>query len=276
LIRGTLRSTINRVSGNVRLTKRLPATFGRRRVVVTPQAYLRYWTATLGVIHADVLAIVDQLLRPGDCFWDIGANVGVLTFAAAQRVGRTGAVLAVEPDVDVCGLLHRSRRLAGQAEAAVDILPAAVADSVGISRFAISAHGSTTSSLEGYGRFPGVRVTRTVPTYTLDWLSAHFRPPALLKVDVEGAELLVLRGGVGLFRNCRPALLCEVGSDVAPAVGEFLREFEYLFYDARLPSDCRAAVETIPDELLAIPSERVVTASEFGPLKTTAYNVAAI
>ena len=257
MIRGPLRSAIHRAVGSVRLIKRLPPTFGRRPVVVTPRAYLRYWTATLGTVHADLLAVIDQSLAAGDCFWDIGANVGAIAFAAAQRTGPGGLVLAIEPDVDVCGLLHRSRRLAGPDEAPVDVLPIAVADVVGISRFDVSAHGSTTSSLAGYGRFPGVRATRVVPTFTLDWLLDHFRPPDVIKVDVEGAELLVLAGGSKLFEGPRPLLICEVGCDVAAAVTDMLQTRDYKMFDARLSLEERIECRIAPSELFAIPAEKV-------------------
>jgi FkbM family methyltransferase len=257
MIRGPLRSTFNRVAGNVRLIKQLPAVFAGRRVVVTPRAYLRYWTHSLQSIHSDILAVIDRTVRPGDCLWDIGANVGVVTFAAAQRVGTTGAVLSVEPDVDLCSLLHRSRRLARPQEAPIDILPVAVADTVGIARFDVSTHGSTTSALGGYGRFNGVLTTRTVPTVTLDWLTGHFRPPTFLKIDVEGAELLVLRGGSAVLETHRPTILCEVGQDVAVEVGTLLRTHGYLLLDARrVSAGPLGSTDPIPEELLAFPSER--------------------
>ena len=43
--------------------------------------------------------MVHEMVRPGDVVWDIGANVGLFAFAAANRAGSSGQVIAVEPDL---------------------------------------------------------------------------------------------------------------------------------------------------------------------------------
>lgn len=256
MIRGNFRTFLNRVGGGVRLKKRLPSAFGRRCMMVTPSAYLRYWTHSLGTVHRELLDAIAQWVTPGDCFWDVGANVGVASFAAASRVGPGGAVLAIEPDVSLCSLLQQSRSRAGAAEAAVDILPVAVADKIGISRFSISSHGTTANALDGFGRMGGVKSIRVVPTFTLDWLLQHFRKPNVVKVDVEGAEWLVLQGASQLLASCRPILLCEVGSEVMDPVCGLLRERNYRLYDMASPAAARVARERIAGDVLALPAER--------------------
>jgi FkbM family methyltransferase len=192
----------------------------------------------------------------------VGANVGVATFAAARRVGPSGSVLAIEADVNMCGLLQRSAMMGDGDEARVTILPIAVGDRVGLAEFAMSDHGTTTNALAGFGRFGGFLRRRQVVIVTLDWLSQHTRPPTLLKVDVEGAELLVLRGAGELIAAHRPTILCEVGEDVADEVGRFLVDRGYQLFDARVLRRERVPLTRCPGELLALHSERPVTGGE--------------
>jgi hypothetical protein len=53
-------------------------------------------------------AFIDQNLRPGNCFLDIGANIGFHALHAGQRVGDTGLVIAFEPQERLCQLIRRS------------------------------------------------------------------------------------------------------------------------------------------------------------------------
>ncbi len=73
---------------------------------------------------------------------------------------------------------------------------------------------------------------RQVPAVTLDSLLDRSPAPAVVKIDTEGAELLCLQGAGRLLREIRPVLLCEVGDDNAPAVGDLLRGHGYTMFDA--------------------------------------------
>src|SRR5436189_141391 len=60
-----------------------------------------------GGYELQTLKLILQLLQPGDCFLDIGANVGQYALAAAGRIGTHGQVVAVEPNPEICSdLLH--------------------------------------------------------------------------------------------------------------------------------------------------------------------------
>ncbi len=69
----------------------------------------------------------------------------------------------------------------------------------------------------------GVRYTQYVPTLTLDSLLHSFSPPQLIKIDVEGAEELVLQGATKVLTVCRPSVYLEVGSQQARSLLQFLR-----------------------------------------------------
>jgi hypothetical protein len=105
----------------------------------------------------------------------------VATFGAASLVGPTGSVLAIEADVDLCGLLQRSAALDNDRDGPVTVLPVACGDQLGVVEFAISSHGTTTNALAGFGRLGGVARNRQVIMVTLDWLATC--PSAVVAQD---------------------------------------------------------------------------------------------
>lgn len=164
-------------------TVRLAAAY--RQVVWNPEEYEAFRRA----------------VRPGSIALDIGANLGGYTLLLAQWVGPAGRVHAFEPaPASRQGLL---RHVALNAlESRVDVHPEAVAGADGVARFAASG-------IQGDNRLAG----RTAPggievrTTTLDaFCAAHGIAPGFVKVDVEGAELDLLRGARATIAAAGPAL----------------------------------------------------------------------
>lgn len=201
------------------LSRRLPADFGNTPILVTPESALSFWRRDVGQVDPFLLFMARQLAGPETVVWDIGANVGLFSFAAAA-LGST--VLAVEPDIWLGQLLQRSVWLN---RLPVTVLPAAVADSPGVSTLHFSEHGRASSSLAGPG------AGQTVVTITLDWLLERFPPPQVLKIDVEGLEYAVLKGGYEVLKH-RPKVFCEV-TENHDEIAELLRDSGYTLYAAR-------------------------------------------
>lgn len=234
------------------LRRRLPAPFGQVKVYVSSEGGLRYLRPTLTQADPMLLRLAEETIRPGATVWDIGANVGLFTFAAAAAAGPTGRVLAVEPDSWLVGLLRRSAA-DNQALAAVDILPAAVNDTVGVGRLHIARRNRSTNYLAGHGtsQAGGCRDVHLVPTVTLDWLAEHFPLPDVLKIDVEAAEVAVLAGASRVLA-ARPVIICEVAQANGPQVRDLLAG--YRCYDARATRADRRPLAEIPADLLALPA----------------------
>ena len=137
-----------------------------------------------------------RFVRIGASVWDVGANCGLFTFAAAHLAGSGGYVLAVEPDTFLASLLNRSSAAATPDTADTDVLVCAVSDTVGVADLGIAARGRSANAI-GVGRSQtgGFRGTQSTVTVTLDWLAERFRRPDVIKIDVEGHELRVLEGG---------------------------------------------------------------------------------
>jgi FkbM family methyltransferase len=253
----SLRLAAERVSHRIVVRRRLPAPFSDARIYVSTEGGLRYLARPMSRVDPVLLRLAAEVVRPGDTVWDIGANMGLFSVAAAVVAGPAGRVLAVEPDTDLVGLLRRSAAGAGR-RAPLEILPAAVSDELSVARFHIARRNRATSHLAGFGTemAGGVRATRVVPTVTLDWLAERFPVPDVLKVDVEGAELAVLAGGTAVLG--RPRVICEVSAHNAVAVAELLSARGYTMYDGDLAPGERVPLPSAPFNTLALTSPPAV------------------
>jgi FkbM family methyltransferase len=234
----SLRSAVERASHRVLVRRRLPAPFASARIYVSSEGGLRYLARPMTGVDPALLRLAAEFVRPGDTVWDVGANLGLFSFAAAVAAGPGGYVLALEPDTDLAGLLRRSAA-ANDGHAPVEVLPAAVSEELSVSKFHIAQRNRATSHLAGFGSTMagGVRSVRLVPTVTLDWLATRVPAPDVLKVDVEGAELGVLAGGPLVLART-PTLICEVSAQNATAVADILTGHGYALYDGdRLPGE---------------------------------------
>jgi FkbM family methyltransferase len=250
----SLRLTLERASHRVVVRRRLPPPFGSARIYVSSEGGLRYLARPMAGVDPALLRLAAEVVRPGDTVWDIGANLGLFSFAAAAIAGPEGRVLALEADTDLVGLLRRSADGDGAGRhAPVEILPAAVYDEVSVARFHIARRNRATSHLAGFGHVMAgdVRATRLVPTVTLDWLAERFPAPDVLKVDVEGAELAVLRGGATVLGGS-PSLICEVAGQQAGAVSAILAGHGYELYNGDEAPGERVPVQAAPFNTLAV------------------------
>lgn len=164
--------------------------------------------AWLGTLERRKLFDFVQHIRPGMSIWDIGANAGLYTLASARAVGSHGSVYAFEPMQHNQQNLRRHLLLNGTRN--VVVVPVAVAENTGKIRM---AEGDSPSEfhIESQGSIE-------VLVVDLDsWFAEnHPAPPDLVKIDVEGAEDAVLRGGARTFSEHQPViyLCCMVSANV--------------------------------------------------------------
>lgn len=150
------------------------------------------------------------LLRPGDTFIDIGANLGLLALLGARLVGDQGQVVACEPNptlrARLDGLIQRNRL------ANFRIVGAAFGNAAGTAELHEYAGHSGWGSLSDAGP-GGLAPTRsyTVPLVTGDQAFADLPArPTVLKIDVEGHEVPVLQGLRRTLAERQPAVFLEV------------------------------------------------------------------
>jgi FkbM family methyltransferase len=254
---GLARSALERVSRGLVFKRRLPSRFNGTAMYVSPDAGLRYWRPGLDGADPMLLDAAAELVHSGDSVWDIGANVGLFSFAAASVAGPTGSVLAVEPDMWLAGLLRRSSALPAGGRAPVNVLPVAVDLTLGVAKLHVAARGRASNSLSpdraNDGTAGGFRDVQLVPTVPLDWLLDHFPHPRVVKIDVEGLEDRVLGGGRRLLGEVRPAVLCEVSEQNADKVAALFAAANYELFDASAPTGQRRPVQRPVWNTLALP-----------------------
>ena len=162
---------------------------------------------TTGVYDLAVSEAIWRLLDPGETAVDVGANIGYFTSLMACRAGPTGTVLAAEPHPEIHRALAQNvegLRAAGVKAAAVGLLQAAVADASGRHLLweppeFVTNRGTARLDTEATGAPANVSGRRfEVEVVTLDGWCGTSRP-TVLKLDVEGYELSVLRGAARLL-----------------------------------------------------------------------------
>jgi FkbM family methyltransferase len=144
--------------------------------------------------------------------WDVGAHRGLFSLMCA----RNGAerVLAIEPSAANLGALREHLTANAAWGRRIEILHAAISDRDGDIEFVVNSDGAVcqirADGVAQYDQGPSAFHV-TVPSWTLDsLLGRRISPPVLVKIDVEGAEALVLRGAARLLSEHRPAILMEV------------------------------------------------------------------
>lgn len=163
-----------------------------------------------GTSEAPVQREIARLLRPGDVFYDVGANVGFFTLLAARLVGDAGCVCAFEPNPRNAHAIRENARLNGMAN--VRVIEAAAGREPRTEELLITAWdgGGALAASPARPASPVERIpVRVVP---LDAFIRDERLPAptLVKIDVEGVEAEVLEGMADTIARAKPVLLYEV------------------------------------------------------------------
>jgi FkbM family methyltransferase len=174
----------------------------------------------------DIQQALMKALRPGASFYDVGANMGLLSVLAARKVGDGGTVISVEPlPVNVELIRHN---LALNKFRNTRVAPVALGDIDGCGDFLVS-NCSSWGMLAGMQREPGEMIGKTsVEIRRLDSVMSEegWSAPTVIKIDVEGAESRVLAGAPAVLGKCRPLLFIEV-HDTAAAISRQLSEYDY-------------------------------------------------
>jgi FkbM family methyltransferase len=253
-----IRSSLEAITRNWSFRRRLPSSFGRAAIYVSPSGGLRYLFRSMNNVDPTLLRIVKEVVARDAIVWDVGANVGFFTVAAASAAGPNGCVVAFEPDAWLVQLLRRSARAQSASSAPITVVPAAVASQLAVRKFVLARRSRSTNYLEGYGtsQTGGALETTTVLSVSLDWILGYYPAPTVLKIDVESAELEVLAGAHRLFENARPTVVLEVGAEAAPEVTSFFLQRDYMLYDGEVvASPSRAPLAQATWTTVAVPQQ---------------------
>lgn len=157
---------------------------------------------------------------PGKSYVDVGTNMGIVATSVARSMGSDGLVVAFEPTPTTAQRAAATFALNGLRN--VRLFQAAVGDVEQTIKFYLSPGSSEAASANRTDQRIAVQWEETeVLCVTLDRLFKEglLGTPGLVKIDVEGHELHVLRGAAKLLSACRPELILEYNRDIAAAVG---------------------------------------------------------
>lgn len=210
-----------------------------------------YW---LGIYELPIQVCLARELKPGDVFYDIGGNAGFFSLIGARCVGDSGHIFTFEP------LPENIKETRSQFElnktSNCTLVEVAVSDCVGEIEF---CEGDTTSEAHIKRHENEQGNVNVVKTITIDEFARNERPPDFIKMDIEGSEIMALRGAEEILQSKRqPKLLIEFhGKDLAEQGQSILGEFGYRF----LTLDGRQVDPgPLPRHVLAVPARK--TAAE--------------
>lgn len=151
--------------------------------------------------------VILSLLNDGDCAVDVGAHVGLIAIPAAQKVGPSGRLIAIEPGSRASNLL-REGVFANCLEERVDLHTCAAGDETGVARLHIGKPLGCSSLLD----LPESNSFEETPVRRLDDLVPPGSAVRLIKIDAEGYEPQVRRGMRRIIaENPRLIIVAEFG-----------------------------------------------------------------
>jgi FkbM family methyltransferase len=177
-----------------------------------------------GEYSPDEIAIIRSYVPAGGVFLDVGAHVGLFSLVVAKHVGSGGRVIAVEPAPDTA-LVLRANVEANHVDDVVEVLELALGEQAGTIALRAGSAPADLGARSVYG--PGSAVAR-VRTAAFDELirTEEVTLSALhaIKVDVEGAELSVLRGLERTITSYRPRLILVETIELIEKAGASISE----------------------------------------------------
>ncbi len=183
-----------------------------------------------GTYEKGVLHFMQEYLKQGDTFLDIGANIGLMSLFASRLVGDTGRVLAFEAHPETALLLKNN--LQRNAVSNIQVFDFAL----GSTRSQSYIYNST-DNRGGASLIASSSQAQEIEVYPLDDVVSEDVLPSMIKIDVEGFELEVLKGAESTILRSKPILIIEISQErhvdrnITMDLMEYLKELNlYRFY----------------------------------------------
>jgi FkbM family methyltransferase len=218
------------------------------RISVSPAESLSY---ILGTAEPELQRAIRKYVSKGDTVYDIGANVGYVSLSLAQQVGPTGHVFAFEPIPANLAILREN--VANNSLINIHMIDAAVSDGAGTAQIRIAGNLST-ASLLWHRKDPSAQ-TLSIKTVVIDELvqANELRLPSFVKIDVEGAEGLVMKGMQRTIASAKPVLFVECSELGRQTTWQLLRELNYTCQHATTCRPVEAFDEYLQANFLWLP-----------------------
>jgi len=179
-----------------------------------------------GEFESHEIAFLQETLKPGSIFLDIGANGGFYTVIAAKQVGVTGHVYAFEPGHSELEILRHN--IAINHLTNVTIVECAIGNKTGKAQLAISSDGAMNSLAKTNHPQQCIEYWQSVEIIKLDDFiqKSGIKKVDFIKIDVEGAEKFVFEGFKNILLSDNEIKIMFEASDLnASAFGYSVKEF---------------------------------------------------
>jgi len=165
-----------------------------------------------GVIEPAATDFVKKHLLDSDVFLDVGANWGYFSCVACRAVGIKGLVISVEPSAAT--FLRLLDTIVRNRAFNVWCINAAVADTFGLTSIIKQWFRQSTSAHMAHKMTAAGQSTLTVPVdWIMDNIELSSRRLRIIKIDAEGAELLVLKGAANTLKKHKPFIIVEISEE---------------------------------------------------------------
>jgi FkbM family methyltransferase len=167
-----------------------------------------YW---LGTYESELQTAIRKLVQPGAIIYDVGANIGYVSLLLAKAAGKDGHVFAFEALPENAQRWRENIRLNGM-EANLSLFSGAVTEVSGLVVFLVHESGGMGKAAGSAGRDDRYQSELTVPGLSLDDFVYGLGnpPPQVVKMDIEGGEVLALPGMRRVLCEARPLMLMEL------------------------------------------------------------------
>jgi len=223
-------------------------------------AKLAYHGILLPVLERE-MSILRFILNRGDFVIDVGANSGIYSFYLSYLVGSTGRVISFEPNEDNCDELVRLSKTMRISN--IYLFKTALGDSEGKTIFNIPKNqkgllDDTRAYVSSLSLKNDYLIEKEVEVSTLDSvLTKYFANDSVhikfLKIDVEGYEYFMIKGGLNMLRKDKPIILCEIEEKWQNRYGKTsnslislilsIANYEMFIYDRQKLRPARAIVD---------------------------------
>jgi FkbM family methyltransferase len=167
-----------------------------------------YW---LGTYELALQAALRDLIQPGAVIYDIGANIGYVSLLLAKATGEKGKVYAFEALPENAERWHKNVLL-NRMEDRLSLFHGAVAQTTSQVRFLVHTSGGMGKAAGSAGRQDQYQSEICIPGISLDeFVYGQDNPtPQVVKMDIEGGEVLALPGMQRVLVEARPLMLMEL------------------------------------------------------------------
>ncbi len=193
-----------------------------------------------GCYSRDVLITLQKFLKPGMTTIDAGSNIGEISVFLAKHVGPTGKFWAFEPMPGLADRIRQHKSLNDLVQ--LEVCNAGLGHETSELSIYSSAnyHGEFNSGMATL--FPSVERNIRIGSAPIVRLDDFIQEQAiqrvdLMKIDIEGAELSMLRGAEETLRRSRPVIILEINEETSESAGysgadllRYLASFGYVFH----------------------------------------------